>query len=196
VRQCQQRLDEARQLGIGDVLGLFIASLPLAIRVTSAKNAVSEAKMHLQRIEIEAKRVEEQRETIYGDFKKRLEKMHVDVKKEISRDEIINLLEDGMSKLSKFYTNYAMLIKNFNSINNHIEQVTHRALSDFVDDAKEAQEYPFLIDLMTDSINKSLELSCATHRTAEMYVDFSNKNIVKSLNEMHRCKNELFPFQV
>ncbi len=198
VRQCQQRLDEARQLGIGDVLGLFIASLPLAIRVTSAKNAVSEAKFcqHLQRIEIEAKRVEEQRETIYGDFKKRLEKMHVDVKKEISRDEIINLLEDGMSKLSKFYTNYAMLIKNFNSINNHIEQVTHRALSDFVDDAKEAQEYPFLIDLMTDSINKSLELSCATHRTAEMYVDFSNKNIVKSLNEMHRCKNELLPFQV
>ncbi len=85
--------------------------------------------------------------------------MHVDVEKEISRNEIINLLGDGLSKLSQFYTNYAGLIKIFDLINNHIEQVTHKALTDFVDDAKIAQEDPFLIDLMTDSINKSLELS-------------------------------------
>jgi NTP pyrophosphatase (non-canonical NTP hydrolase) len=194
VRQCQQRLDEARQFGIGDVFGLFIASLPFAIRVTSAENALGEAKTNLQRIKQVEKRVEEEKEEIYDDFKKRLEKMHVDVKKEISRDEIIKLLGDGLSKLSKLNSNWAGLSKNFNSINNYIEQVTHRALTDFVDDAKIAQEDPFIIDFMTDSINKSLELSCATHRAAEMYVDFSHKNIVKSLNDMHQSKNKLLPF--
>ncbi len=194
VRQCQQRLDEARQFGIGDVFGLFIASLPFAIRVTSAENALGEAKTNLQRIKQVEKRVEEEKEEIYDDFKKRLEKMHVDVKKEISRDEIIKLLGDGLSKLSKLNSNWAGLSKNFNSINNYIEQVTHTTLTDFVDDAKIAQEDPFIIDFMTDSINKSLELSCATHRAAEMYVDFSHKNIVKSLNDMHQSKNKLLPF--
>jgi hypothetical protein len=138
---------------------LFCLLLYILSRLTSANNAASEAKTNLQRIEQEAKRVEEQREEIYGDYKKRLEKMDVDVKKEISRDDIIKLLGDGMSKLSQCYTNFAGLIKNFNSIKNDIEQITHRALTDFVDDAKIAQEDPFLIDLMTDSINKSLELS-------------------------------------
>ncbi|EFX63200.1 hypothetical protein DAPPUDRAFT_308060 [Daphnia pulex] len=127
-------------------------------------------------------------------FIRRLKNMHVDVEKEISRNEIINLLGDGLSKLSQFYTNYAGLIKNFDSINNHIEQVTHRALTDFVDDAKIAQEDPFIIDFMTDSINKSLELSDATHPTAKMYVEFSNKNIMKSLKDMHQSKNALYPF--
>jgi hypothetical protein len=120
--------------------------------------------------------------------------MDVDVKKEISRNEIINLLGDAMRKLSKFYTNYAGLIKNFDLINNHIEQVTHKALTDFFDDAKIAQEDPFIIDFMTDSINKSLELSDATHRAAEMYVEFSHKNIVKRLDDMHQCKYALLPF--
>jgi hypothetical protein len=136
----------------------------------------------------------ESRTNDYLLFIRRLENMHVDVEKEISRNEIINLLGDGLSKLSQFYTNYAGLIKNFDSINNHIEQVTHRALTDFVDDAKIAQEDPFIIDFMTDSINKSLELSDATHRTAKMYVEFSNRNIVKSLNDMHQSKNKLLPF--
>jgi NTP pyrophosphatase (non-canonical NTP hydrolase) len=136
----------------------------------------------------------ESRPNNYLLFIRSLENMHVDVEKEISRNEIINLLGDGLSKLSQFYTNYAGLIKNFDSINNHIEQVTHRALTDFVDDAKIAQEDPFIIDFMTDSINKSLELSDATHRTAKMYVEFSNKNIMKSLKDMHQSKNALYPF--
>jgi hypothetical protein len=187
-------LHEAFQFGIGDVFGIFIANLPIIIRVSTAENAVSEAKTNLHRIEQEAKRVEEQRKEICDDFKKRFEKMHVDVKKEISRDEIIKLLGDGMSYLSRLNSNWTELPKNFNSINNYIEQVTHRALTNFVDDAKEAQEHPFIIDFMTNSINKSLELSCATHRAAEMYVDFSHKNIVKPLNDMHQNKNALLPF--
>jgi predicted small secreted protein len=145
-------------------MGLFAFSvLPFAIyilsRLTSANNAVSEAKTNLHRIKQEARRVEEEKEEIYDDFIKRLQNMHVDVKKEISGDEIINLLKAGMSKLSKLNSNWVGLIKNFNSINDHINQITQRALTDFVDDTKDAQEYPFLIDLMTDSIKKSLELS-------------------------------------
>jgi flagellar motor protein MotB len=194
VRRSQQRLHEVRQLGIGDLFGFFIASLPLILRVTSAENAVSEAKTNLQRIEQKEKRVEEQRKEIYDDFIKRLKNMHDDVEKEISRDDIIKLLGDGLSHLSKLNSNWVGLTKNFNSISSHIELVTHATLSDFVDDAKDAQEDPFLIDFMTNSINKSLELSNTTHRAAKMYVDFSNKTIVKSLNDMHQSKNTLLPF--
>lgn len=194
VRLSQQRLDEARQFGIGDVFGLFIASLPFAIRVTSAENALGEAKTNLQRIKQIEKRVEEENEEIYDDFIKRLQNMHVDVKKEICRDEIIKLLGDGLSHLSKLNSNWAGLTKNFNSINNYIEQVTHTTLTNFAEDAKIAQEDPFLIDFMTDSIKKSLELSYATHRAAEMYVEFSNRNILESLSDMHQRKYELLPF--
>jgi hypothetical protein len=194
VRRSQRRLHEASQFRIGDVFESFFGSLSFDIRVSTAENAVSEAKMNLHWIEQKEKRVEEEREEIYDDFKKRLEKMDVDVKKEISRDEIFNLLKAGISKLSQLNSNWVGLTKNFNSINNHIEQITHRALTDFVDDAKDAQEDPFIIDFMTDSINKSLELSYATHRAAEMYVKFSNRNIVKSLNDMHERKYVLLPF--
>jgi hypothetical protein len=65
---------------------------------------------------------------------------------------------------------------------------------DFVDNVEVAQENTFPLDLLTDSIEKTLKLSNNTHRAAEMYVDFSHKNIVKCLNDMHQCKNTMLPF--
>jgi hypothetical protein len=118
----------SRELEIGDYNGIIrilcSAFCYILSRLTSANNAVSEAKTNLQRIEQEAKRVEEEKEEIYDDFIKRLQNMHVDVKKEIGRNEIIKLLGDGLSHLSKLNSNWAGLTKNFKSINNHIEQIS------------------------------------------------------------------------
>jgi gamma-glutamylcysteine synthetase len=152
----------------------------------------------LQKIEDEAKRVAAERDKISVEFVKNFETMsktlQIKVNQELTRNEMIILLREGLSKLSKLNSNWAELTINFNSINNYIEEVTHTTLTDFVDNVEVAQENTFPLDLLTDSIEKTLKLSNNTHRAAEMYVDFSHKNIVKSLNDMHQCKNTLLPF--
>jgi hypothetical protein len=152
----------------------------------------------LQKIEDEEKRVAAERDKISVEFVKNFETMsktlQIKVNQELTRNEMIILLREVLSKLSKSKSNWAELTINFNSINNYIEEVTHTTLTDFVDNVEVAQENTFPLDLLTDSIGKTLKLSNNTHRAAEMYVDFSHKNIVKSLNEMHQCKNTLLPF--
>ena len=152
----------------------------------------------MQKIEDEAKRVAAERDKISVEFVKNFKTMsktlQIKVNQELTRNEMIILLREGLSKLSKFNSNWAELTINFNSINNYIEEVTHKTLIDFVDNVEVAQENTFPLDLLTDSIEKTLKLSNNPHRAAEMYVDFSHKNIVKSLNDMHQCKNTLLPF--
>ncbi len=152
----------------------------------------------MQKIEDEEKRVAAERDKISVEFVKNFETMsktlQIKVNQELTRNEMIILLREVLSKLSKSKSNWAELTINFNSINNYIEEVTHTTLTDFVDNVEVAQENTFPLDLLTDSIGKTLKLSNNTHRAAEMYVDFSHKNIVKSLNEMHQCKNTLLPF--
>ncbi len=189
VRSSQQELEEARQFGVGNVFGFFIFSLPLlAVRIRNAQTALNVAEERLQEIQQEAKRAEEESDKIHEEFTNRFDKMHVDAEKDKSRDEMIELLKEGMDQLSKLNSNWAGFSQNFNSINNYIEQVTQRALTDFVEDA--AQEDTSMIDF-SGPINKALECSKKTHQTAKMYVEFSNNQIMKSLNEMQRYKNAL-----
>lgn len=152
----------------------------------------------MQKIEDEGKRVAAERNKIsvefVNNFKTMSKTLQIKVNQELTRNEMIILLREGLSKLSKLNSNWAELTINFNSINNYIEEVTHTTLTDFVDNVEVAQENTFPLDLLTDSIEKTLKLSNNTHRAAEMYVDFSHKNIVKSLNDMHQCKNTLLPF--
>jgi hypothetical protein len=152
----------------------------------------------LQKIEDEAKRVAAERDKISVEFVKNFETMsktlQIKVNQELTRNEMIILLREGLSKLSKLNSNWTELTINFNSINNYIEEVTLTTLTDFVDNVEVAQENTFRLDWLTDSIEKTLKLSNNTHRAAEMYVDFSHEIIVKSLNDMHQCKNTLLPF--
>ena len=152
----------------------------------------------MQQIEDEAKRVAAERDKISVEFVKNFKTMsktlQIKVDQELSQNEMIILLKEGISKLSQLNSNWTELTMNFNSINNYIEQVTHTTLTDFAEDAKDAQENTFLVDFMTNSIEKTLKLSYTTHSAAEMYVEFSNRNILKSLSDMHQCKNALYPF--
>jgi predicted transcriptional regulator len=120
--------------------------------------------------------------------------LQIKVDQELSQNEMIILLKEGISKLSQLNSNWTELTMNFNSMNNYIEEVTQKTLTDFAEDAKDAQENTFLLDFMTNSIEKTLKLSYTTHRAAEMYVEFSNRNIVKSLSDMHQCKCTLLTF--
>jgi hypothetical protein len=104
---------------------------------------------------------------------------------------IADAIQKGLTQLCKLNSNWADFTQNFNSINNYIKEVTRRGLTDFVEDAKSAKEDISIIEFMTNSINKALECSIKTHQTAKMYVEFSNNQIMKSLNVMQRDKNAL-----
>jgi hypothetical protein len=192
VQRNQQQLEEASQFGFFDYLTFGLSS---AIRVNNAQFKIKKADEKLQEIEKEAKRVAAERDKISVEFVKKFKTMsktlQIKVDQELSQNEMIILLKEGMSKLSQLNSNWAELTMNFNSINNHVEHTTQKTLKIFANDAKDAQENTFLFDFMIDSINKSLELSNTTHRVAETYVKFSNKNLVKSLSGMHQCKNAL-----
>jgi hypothetical protein len=195
VQRSQQQLEEASQLEFFDI---FTFGLSSTIRVNNAQYNTREADEQLQKIEDEAKRVAAERDKISVEFVKNFKTMsktlQIKVDQELSQNEMIILLKEGISKLSQLNSNWTELTMNFNSINNYIEQITQKTLTNFAEDAKDAQENTFLVDFITNSIEKTLKLSYTTHRAAEMYVEFSNTNILKSLSDMHQSKNALYPF--
>ncbi len=190
VRLKKQQLEETSQIGFGDVFGFIFSSRSYTTRVSNARNALNEAENGLQKIETELKRVQDEKDKICYNYIKSLKALHINVDKELSQNEMIKLLEEGLSQLSKLNSNWVGFTQNFNSINNYIQQVTQRLLTDFVEDAKSVQEDASMIDFITDSMNKSLESTRRTRHNAKMYVEFSNEKIMKPLDDMDRYKND------
>jgi hypothetical protein len=144
VQRSQQQLEEASQLEFFDI---FTFGLSSTIRVNNAQYNTREADEQLQKIEDEAKRVAAERDKISVEFVKNFKTMsktlQIKVNQELTRNEMIILLREGLSKLSKLNSNWAELTINFNSINNYIEEVTQTTLTDFVDNVEVAQENTF-----------------------------------------------------
>jgi hypothetical protein len=112
-----------------------------------------------------------------------LANMKVDVDKDISTDEMIQILKKGTEQLNKMQKNWVGMTLYFQSINSYIKDMETKQ-NMFVKDAEGVQDSS-LIDLMTDSIKNSLESSIKSHRTAATYVKVSNNYIMEPLRNMH-----------
>jgi hypothetical protein len=96
---------------------------------------------------------------------------------------MIQILTDGTQLLGKLQENWAGMTLYFKSINSYIEDMKTKQ-NMFVEDAKVVQDSS-LLDLMAESIKKSLESSIKSHRTAATYVKVSNNYIIEPLQVMH-----------
>ena len=190
VRLKKQQLEETSQIGVGDFFGLLLAGRPYAARVSNARNALSEAENQLQKIETELKRVQDEKDKIFYNYMKTLKIIQINIDKELSQNDMIKLLENGMGQLSQLNSNWAGFTNNFNSFNNNVKEVTQRAMADFAENAKSAQGDISIIDFLTDSMNKTLETSQRTSHNAKKYVKFSNENIMQSLDDMDQYKDD------
>ena len=154
-------------------------------KIGNLVRTVEDAEKRLNKAKQDAIDAEKEMEKICDEYIKSLENMHIDVKKDISTDRMIKILKKGTKLLGKLQENWAGMTLYFKSINSYIEKVMNKQQNMFVKDAQDAQEHTFLIDVMTDTIKKSLESSIKSHRTAATYVKVSNNYIMEPLRSMH-----------
>jgi hypothetical protein len=152
-------------------------------KIRNFARTVEDAEKRLEKAKQDAKKADEEMEKIENEYIKSLENMHIDVKKDISTDQMIQILKDGTQQLGKMQENWTGMTLYFKSINSYIEDMKSKQ-NMFVEDAEGAQDSS-LIDFMAESIKKSLESSIKSHRTAAMYVQVSNNYIIEPLQVMH-----------
>ncbi|EFX83209.1 hypothetical protein DAPPUDRAFT_315943 [Daphnia pulex] len=152
-------------------------------KLEKIQTTIQAALKRLEETKKKAKKNEEEMGKIENEYIKSLENMHIDVKKDISTDQMIQILKDGTQQLGKLQENWTGMTLYFKSINSYIEDMKSKQ-NMFVEDAEGAQDSS-LIDFMAESIKKSLESSIKSHRTAAMYVQVSNNYIIEPLQVMH-----------
>jgi hypothetical protein len=97
---------------------------------------------------------------------KSLESMHINVKKDISTDQMMKILRDGTKQLGKLQKKWAGMTEYFQSIKSYIEKVMNKRQNMFVENDQNSQEHhAFLIAMLTNSIQILLESSIKSHRT-------------------------------
>lgn len=140
----------------------------------STNKRVDEAKQEAPRLEVEMKKIHEE-------YIKKLSDMHIDVKKEISRDKTIEFLNQGLKYLSKLKEEWSGIKLFFESVKNIIDDNVTKKLKDFSDDVEVVASDLSLINNIANSILEAKLSSHATYRIAEMYVSVSNRYIVGNL---------------
>jgi hypothetical protein len=166
-----------------DALELIFFSGEKKKNLEKIQTMIQDALKRLEETKEKAKKAEEEMGEIENEYIKSLENMHIDVKKDISTDQMIQILKDGTQQLGKLQENWTGMTLYFQSINSYIEDMKTKQKM-FVEDAEGAQDSS-LIDFMAVSIKKSLESSIKSHRTAAMYVQVSNNYIIEPLQVMH-----------
>jgi hypothetical protein len=166
-----------------DALELFFFPGEKNEKFEKIETTIQDALQRLEETKEKTKKVEEEMGKIENEYIQRLENMHIDVKKDISTDQMIQILKDGTQQLGKLQENWTGMTLYFKSINSYIEDMKTKQKM-FVEDAEGAQDSS-LIDFMAESIKKSLESSIKSHRTAAMYVQVSNNYIIEPLQVMH-----------
>ncbi len=141
------------------------------------------AEERLKRAKQDRVEAEKEMKKITDECTTSLANMQIVVQKDISTDEMIQILKKGTEKLNQMQKNWAGMTLYFHSINTYIEDMkTKQNL--FVEDAKVVQDSS-LLDLMAESIKNSLDSSIKSHRTAATYVKVSNNYIMEPLRNMH-----------
>ncbi len=153
-------------------------------KIEGFKRAVEDAEKRLEKAKQDAKKADEEMGKNCDKWIKSLEKMQIDVKKDISADEMIQILKKGTELLSDLQGNWTYMTVYFEKINTYIGEMKTKH-KDFVEDAKVAQEDSSTIDFMTNSITNSLNSSNKSQRTAATYVKVSNNYIMEPLRKMH-----------
>nr|CAH0113456.1 unnamed protein product [Daphnia galeata] len=136
---------------------------------------------------LEAAQTGPEMDTICNKCQKSLDNMRVNVDEKISTDEMIQLLKDGTKQMGELQKNWAGMTMYFTSINSYIKKVMKPQHQVYIDDANAVLELgSSFVDLLTDSMAKSLESSIKSHRTATTYFKVSDNYIMGPLKQMHR----------
>ncbi len=182
VQRTQKTVEEASKWRIIDVISLGTSFL---VRSATSMLTKKQAENWLQRLKEEAKQVEKERNKICNDSTDSLKNLQINVGKEVSTDEMIQLLEKGTKQLGEMHEKWAGMTMYFESINNRIGIVMNKYLVDFAKDAEDAKNDSSLLKFIEGSIAKSLDSSIKSHRIAATYVKVSDNYIMDPLKRMH-----------
>jgi hypothetical protein len=152
-------------------------------KIAGFERSVKDAEKRLEKAKQDAAEAEKNIDKVRDEFTESLKNMHIDVNKNISKDRMIGILQEGTKQLGRLQENWTGMTLYFKSINSYIEDMKTKQ-NMFVEDAKVVQDSS-LLDLMAESIKKSLESSIKSHRTAATYVKVSNNYIIEPLQVMH-----------
>jgi hypothetical protein len=152
--------------------------------IDQIEKTVKEAEKRLEKANLEAEQTGQ--DDIFNDFIQRLENMRVNVDDKISKDKMIEQLKEGTRLLGELQKNWAGMTMYFTSINSYIKKVMNPQQNVFIDDANAVLKLDSsFVNLLTNSMAKSLESSIKSQHTAATYVQVSHNYIMGPLKQMH-----------
>lgn len=159
------------------------------------------AQLVLRNTKCQLEQIEKQSEAIPVDYRKKMERIHVDVAQITHLNCCcIQLLRDLMSNLSNLTKNWIGLERYFESTNNVVKVTVTKKLAGF---GKDAAKDAILIEFLENSIlDSSRWFYSLVHQNANAYVRASDRYVLKNVagmanlmslpsNEIEGAQNEL-----